>query len=215
MKSILIFLAAIFIVWVNALAADYQYHPTRNLHLTGGFDPDDPSNPPLPCVDGGGIVPGNPRETKYDSMLVTDSKSLYRAFNVDAALSARYLFISATDTFHLSDESALNEDSLSWVLRASQTYEADTLTNPTLNSEAKKLLPTPQNPSSDAFYKRCRHSGPCSTQCRVAGQMPQAQAVGCYISIIVSLGHTRQSAVQPHRHRVERHRSSPAAGQLL
>lgn len=156
MKSLLLLVVAFLTVCANAPAADYQFHPTSILHLTGGFDPNDPANPPLPCVDpGGDVIDGNPRSVNFDSMLVTDNKDLFRAFGVDAALSARYQFISARDTFHLSDESALHEDSLTWTLRALAVYEADRLPNPTLNAKAQQLQAEIANGDAHQFYERC------------------------------------------------------------
>src|SRR5215472_6531339 len=96
-----------------ALHADiYKYHPSTTLHLGGGFDPSHPSLAFPPCLEWSTVVAENGSSTsRFDSQLLTDTQDLYQSLQVDAILAARYLFLSATASFHLKDESAFHSDS--------------------------------------------------------------------------------------------------------
>ena len=136
-----------------ALAKNYGYHPKSILHIGGGFDPNDPSAPFRPCLVTFQSIPDDKpaHGTKFTEKVVSDTKDVYEFLHLDATLSARYSFISATASFSLDDTSALHSDSLTWIVKAETDFGMESVPDGVdLNDAAKALKNNPTR-----FYNRC------------------------------------------------------------
>jgi len=141
-----------------AMAENYSSNPAGTLELGAGVNPSDLTVGYIPCIvdpsqewlsasNHAVAVP----KTEFSSQILTDYEDVYKAFDLDASLSASYLFTSGKADFHLADSSALHSDSFSWTLKARSDYGWKELGRGYhLDSTSNELINRPHD-----FYKRC------------------------------------------------------------
>jgi len=129
-----------------SIAGSYQYHPSSTLHLGGGFDPSDPQRVHLTCIDSDqpehleGDAKDSTVKTEFSVSIVSDRKQLYQQLNIDAKLSARYLFASGSASFSLDDQYQFESTDLVWTLKANTDYGRWILKNPRINNVGMTAL---------------------------------------------------------------------------
>src|ERR1700729_4071568 len=99
LRSTVACLSFIAVCFTSGYGEVYRAHPSSPLKLEGGFDPLRPTSLLAPCLDSDGVDPkaaSGGAATKYSSVIVTTQDDLYKSLNVDATLSARYTFFSAS-----------------------------------------------------------------------------------------------------------------------
>jgi len=140
----------------QAMAETYKSNPAGTLKLGAGVNPSaltraypscivDPDQP-LPSNQAVGVP-----ATQFSSQILSSYEDVYNAFDLDASLSASYLFTSGEADFHLADSSALHTDSFSWTLKASSDYGWTSLSKDFgLDSKYQPLIH-----DADQFYAQC------------------------------------------------------------
>src|SRR6266446_4837725 len=154
--QIIVSLGCILGLWETKVqGAVYQYFPSSPLHLSGGFDPVNPFELMLPCINYDSIKnvdTTGATKTRFTLSLIKSRQDLYHDLQVSSSLSANYLFFSAGGGFDLEDQSAFHADSLTWIVLAGSDYGRFILENARLNPEAQRMV---DNFEYDSFAKRC------------------------------------------------------------
>ncbi len=134
----------------NLFAEDYAYHPANPMKLGWGFSILSPNQAIPPCLDlsGGTDGPSGGASPQLSASIVENHKDLYSLLNIDANLSARYMFGHANVNFSLEREVHFESDDTVWALRAFSDFGKRTLKKYELDEDAKKLTPT-------QFFNRC------------------------------------------------------------
>lgn len=140
-----------------AFAETYAFHPSSTLRLGSGVDPSFPTETYPPCVQTGGdftraaqtAVPS----TQWNSSIVQSRRELYQKLNVDASLSANFLFASGNASISIDNEYAFGSDDLVWVLSATSDYGHFAIDESkfTLTEDARKSLQL----GTEHFLARC------------------------------------------------------------
>src|SRR5580704_17826782 len=102
---------------VVATAADgefYEYHPSSPLKIGGGFNRLTPSRAYPPCLDlSQGFDPlGGAAKVEFATSMVKSQEDLFSMLKIDANLSARYTFASASASFSMEREVTFHSDDL-------------------------------------------------------------------------------------------------------
>jgi len=150
-----VILALTVLMFTNVSVAEiYRTYPSSPLKLSAGFDPLRPTKLFPPCIESDGVDPtpaaAPANQTRYSSELITKQDDLFKKLQIDANLAARYAFVSASASISFSEEATFHSDDVVWVVKAFADYSDETLKNPRLNTDAKRLVGSP-----DDFRKRC------------------------------------------------------------
>lgn len=146
---------AVCVLGFPAKGAVYEYHPSSPLHIAGGFDPLNPFELTLPCVEYDSIQNVDTEgavKTRFTLSLVKSREELYKHLQVSASLSANYYFYSGGGGFEMDDESSFHADSLTWIVKAGSDYGRYLLKNPRLSTLAQGFIDRGEH---DEFARRC------------------------------------------------------------
>jgi hypothetical protein len=112
-----------------SLKADvYDYHPSSSLHLGGGYDPAEPTQPYVrPCLqystDRNIDVNQNGQASAHYTLEVISSRSqLYQAMHISASADASYGFFSASGSVDAQNDFSSTDDSLTWIAQVEIIY---------------------------------------------------------------------------------------------
>lgn len=150
-----------------AQAEKYEISPGSALAIGEGFDPRQPRQMYLPCVQYDGLWatgsldpnqkpdPNKPYTTSagfsFDSTTIESRKRLYEFVHLSASISGGYGFFSGAASYLSEDEFRFDENSYHFAMRASTEFGDFRLMNPRLNADAQVALYR----SPSAFFERC------------------------------------------------------------
>jgi hypothetical protein len=154
MKSLRLILLALTCSLVAPLfAGTYKYHPSITLHLGSSFNPLQPDQVFPNCITYDQVVSLEGKgsiNTDYSSSLVNSREELYRHLNLDAALSASFLFGSGSASFSLDEEYHFGSRDLVWVVKGVSDYGRYAIVGARLTAAAAALRSNPVT-----FARRC------------------------------------------------------------
>jgi hypothetical protein len=144
----------VLLVTSPVLANDYKYHPSNTLHLGSSFNPLRPYQAYNTCITYDSVIPVQGDHgsitTEFTSNIVNSREELYRHLNVDASLSASYLFASGSASFSLDQEYSFSSHDLTWIVKGATDYGRFVMGGMRLTPEAEALRKNPV-----AFAERC------------------------------------------------------------
>ena len=134
----------------------YGYFPDTKLALGVGFNPEDLSDPKLPCI----VFKERPfspaaQGTAFTAHYVRDTSELLSATNLDIKASADIMGGSASAHFNVNSEGTFDQDSITVVVKAVTDFGwtgMDASSEPHLTSSAEKLI---DQKHFKAFAERC------------------------------------------------------------
>jgi hypothetical protein len=139
------------VMCLSSVCSAYDYHPNARLYLGGGFNPEHiDQGYAAGCLEGytteSDMIGAGPAtvQIKY----VRSESEIQRAMGVSVSASASYLFASGQMTTQLTNESAFQSDSITFVIYATQHYGREYILNPKINSQLNHLSP-------DQLLSRC------------------------------------------------------------
>jgi len=149
MKKLVSLTMSLFIC--SAQAADYTYHPSSPMYLSGGFNPYKPTEAYLECIDHEGIKPLDTPANRDLTITIDTVKSrhdLYSKTDMSASVSGSYGPFSGSASVNKLDEVTFNENDFNWIIVLKSDMGKYGLKNPRLSNTASNL-------SSDQLYARC------------------------------------------------------------
>ncbi len=146
---------AVFTICCPVSAENYQYHPVSPMKLGWGFSLLNPTEAIPSCLDltQGADRPDAGSSPQLSSSLVTSQEDMYRKLNIDANLSAHYMFANVSANFSMEQEVSFHSDDTTWMMKAYANFGKRSLKLPvTLTADAKALAALP---NKSKFYDRC------------------------------------------------------------
>jgi hypothetical protein len=138
----------------KVFAGIYHYHPSGPLALSKGYDPLNPFEATLPCLNESEVInldTSGAYKTRFGLTIIKNREDLYRHLHISSKISAKYLFYNGGGNFNFDDEITFHSDSLTWIISAQTDYGRYALKNPELNDLATYL----KNHNPKEFISRC------------------------------------------------------------
>lgn len=149
MKKIILILIAL--LPYHLRAAQYSYHPLSPMYLGGGFNPFNPTEAYLRCLNPAKTIPletPNNRDLSIQISVVKSRHDLYSKTDMSASVSGSYGPFSGGGSVTKMDEITFNENDFHWIIVLKSDMGKYGLENPQLTDEVKNM-------SSDQILNRC------------------------------------------------------------
>ncbi|MHA6879431.1 hypothetical protein [Ralstonia pseudosolanacearum] len=185
MKNILVGLALATsqVAWATDTPTFYAYHPMSTMYLGAGFSPPDLTSAKIPCVagdvtsvDGDGAGSG-----EITTTVVSSASQARDAVHVDAKVDASYLVYKGSASFNFDQTMTFDENSVSVVMYAANTFSRRIIKSPVLTPAAKATLNTGD---IKQFVQQC------------GSQLVSMEQRGVMISVILTIRNMSESSRQ-------------------